>query len=203
MALGNPPVSDYPPCMWMELLTRSLTERPGVCVGGLRDFAGAAVAVLIRPSGDVLFIERAIVEGDPWSGHMALPGGRIDPTDQDAEAAVRREVWEEVGIDLSGAMLLGALDQVASPDLAPRVCVTPFVFALQTDPLVAIDTREVAAVHWFGLDRLTKGEGRGQFPYDYRGTEYLLPRIDLDGRRVWGMTLRIVDDLVERLQPIA
>ncbi len=186
--------------MWKELLTRSLRERPGSRVERLESFAGAAVAVMIRPDGDVLFIQRAEHEGDPWSGHMALPGGRIDPGDAGAEAAVRREVFEEVGVDLSTATLIGELDQVASPDLAPRVCVSPYVFALDRDPAVMLDTREVAAIHWFGLDRFLAGEGRGEFPYVYHGTAYQLPCIELDDRRVWGMTLRIVEDLISRLQ---
>jgi 8-oxo-dGTP pyrophosphatase MutT (NUDIX family) len=186
--------------MWMDALRRSLRETPGTHVGHLESYAGAAVAVLIRPDGDVLFIQRAVYEGDPWSGHMALPGGRIDPEDENAEAAARREVLEEVGVDVSTAILLGELDQVASPDLAPRVCVTPYVFALTDDPVVAMDSREVAAIHWFGLDRFVQGEGRGQFPYTYQGTDYQLPCIDLDGRRIWGMTLRIVEDLLARLQ---
>ena len=102
-----------------------MSERPGARVERIDSFAGAAVAVLIRPDGAVLFIQRAEYEGDPWSGHMALPGGRIDPGDDGAEAAARREVHEEVGVDLATATLLGELDQVASPDLAPRVCVSP------------------------------------------------------------------------------
>jgi 8-oxo-dGTP pyrophosphatase MutT (NUDIX family) len=186
--------------MWKDVLTRALRERPGVPVEGLESFAGAAVAVLIRPDGDVLFIQRAEHDGDPWSGHMALPGGRIDPEDSGAEAAARREVLEEVGVDVSTATLLGELDQVASPDLAPRVCVTPYVFALTEDPSVAMDSREVAAIHWFGLQRFMVGEGRGHFPYTYKGRDYNLPCIDLDGRRIWGMTLRIVEDLISRLQ---
>jgi len=186
--------------MWKEVLTRSLSERPGTYVEDLGSFAGAAVAVLIRPNGDILFIQRAEHEDDPWSGHMALPGGRIDPEDSDSEAAARREVLEEVGVDVSTAFLLGSLDQVASPDLAPRVCVTPYVFSLAEDPEISMDSREVAAVHWFALSRFLAGEGRGEFPYTYRGQDYELPRVDLDGRRIWGMTLRIVDDLLARLQ---
>ncbi|MEZ5557393.1 MAG: hypothetical protein R3E86_02440, partial [Pseudomonadales bacterium] len=48
----------------------------------------AAVAVILREvpaAGDcqteILFIQRAQKDGDPWSGHMAFPGGHLDPTD--------------------------------------------------------------------------------------------------------------------------
>ena len=77
------------------------------------------MAVLISPNLDVLFIRRAEYEGDPWSGHIALPGGQVDPDDASPVHAACREVHEEVGVSLDDARLLGMLDQVASPDLVP------------------------------------------------------------------------------------
>ena len=198
--MGNPLVWDYPLCMWKELISKSLREKPGSTVAGMDSYAQAAVALLIRPDDAVLFIRRSEHENDPWSGHMALPGGRIDPGDDGAEAAVRREVKEEIGVDLTGSDCLGTLDQVASPDLAPRVCVTPFVFALPNDPVLSLSREEVAAVHWYEMTTLIEGIGRGTFPYHYQGTDYLLPCIDQADRRIWGMTLRIVDDLLLRIK---
>ncbi|MCA9639821.1 MAG: NUDIX domain-containing protein, partial [Myxococcales bacterium] len=64
----------------------------------------AAVAAVLRPTDadtEVLLIRRAEHEGDPWSGHMAFPGGRHDPTDPDLLTTARRETLEEVGLDLS------------------------------------------------------------------------------------------------------
>lgn len=187
--------------MILEHLADSLRQSPGVMETRLAGAARAAVAVICRPDGGVLFIRRAVHEQDPWSGHIALPGGRVDPEDENDRAAAVRESLEEVGVDLSGSICLGMLDQVASPDLAPRVLVSPFVFVLDHDPATRLDASEVAEVLWFGLDRLHGGEGRGTFPYEYKGNQFVLPRIDLDGARIWGMTLRIVDDLVGRLQP--
>ena len=54
----------------------------------------AAVAVILRElqprHPEILFIQRAEKEGDPWSGHMAFPGGHRDPTDDDLKAAARQ-----------------------------------------------------------------------------------------------------------------
>ena len=50
---------------------------------------------------EVLFIKRSARQGDRWSGHVALPGGRRDPTDKDDVAAAVRETREEVGLDLA------------------------------------------------------------------------------------------------------
>lgn len=62
---------------------------------------------------EVLFIKRAARPGDRWTSHVALPGGRRDPEDQDDHAAAVRECLEEVGLDLSpqNAISVGNLPQ--------------------------------------------------------------------------------------------
>ena len=130
---------------------------------------------------------------------MAFPGGRMDATDSDLEETARREVMEEIGVDLSGATLLGVLSDVETPPNVPRICVTPYVYALEQAPVFVLDTAEVAAVHWYGVDGLVRGDGRGDFPYQHEGMSFRLPCIEEGERRVWGMTLRIVDDLLAQL----
>ena len=59
-----------------------------------------------------LFIKRATRESDRWSAHIAFPGGRAEPTDEDGIYTAQRECFEEVGIDLAEPEFLhvGALD---------------------------------------------------------------------------------------------
>ena len=77
----------------------------------------AAVALVLRARDplEILLVKRAVSDADPWSGHMALPGGRYDKSDPDFLSTAKRETIEEVGIDLDqSALLLGRLDDIAT-----------------------------------------------------------------------------------------
>ena len=190
--------------MPLDLLERRLRTRPGHALT-LEEPAGrAAVAVVFRPGPDLLFIRRAEREGDPWSGHMAFPGGRWDPADPDLQVTAERETREEVGLDLGVAgWPLGRLDDLATPQRAaqlPRMVIRPYVYGLHADPPLE-PNHEVAAVCWFSLSRLLSGEGRGTMQYNWQGVALELPCVRLDGALVWGLTLRLLDDLLERLGP--
>ncbi|MDH5663747.1 MAG: CoA pyrophosphatase, partial [Candidatus Bathyarchaeota archaeon] len=53
----------------------------------------AAVALLLKPADKdlkILFVKRAENLADPWSGQMALPGGKRDATDQSLKQTVVR-----------------------------------------------------------------------------------------------------------------
>jgi 8-oxo-dGTP pyrophosphatase MutT (NUDIX family) len=62
---------------------------------------------------EVVFIKRAAREGDRWTSHVALPGGKRDPEDEDDKATAIRETVEEIGLDLtsSEALFVGNLPE--------------------------------------------------------------------------------------------
>lgn len=186
--------------MW-DRLERTLTVAPGRALPLAPDTARAAVAAVVDPTWRLLFIKRSEREGDPWSGHMAFPGGRVDPADASPRAAAERETWEEVGLPLARAgRLLGALDELASPVRAgpTRLVVSPFVYSLTEAPPLQ-PNHEVASVHWIELGRLAEGEGRGGFELSWQGQRWWMPHVELDGVRIWGLTLRMLDDMLGRL----
>src|SRR5207248_637661 len=94
----------------------------------------AAVAIVLRDGvrgAEFVVIHRAHRRGDPWSGHMALPGGRQDAADSDLRATAVRETREEVGIDLARhGELLGTLDDLRAVGHGRPLdlVITPFVY---------------------------------------------------------------------------
>lgn len=153
-----------------------------------------SVALILSPgrSGpDILLIRRAEREGDPWSGHIGLPGGRRDPGDADRLAVALRETREEVDVSLGPEHLLGELDDLhpRTPTLPP-VCIRPFVFGLQERP-AARPSEEVAACYWLPLEDLLSRAATSEVRI---GAELVpvpcfRPAEDIV---IWGLTYRIL-----------
>lgn len=161
----------------------------------------AAVALLLAPGSggepETLLILRARRKGDPWSGHVALPGGRREQRDLDLEATARRETLEETGIDLSGARALGQLDDLGPTTLhLPPLAVRPFVYGLTERPEVR-PNHEVAGHLWTPLTSLRAQRETSRVQAGKR--ELDVPAVRLGEHVLWGMTLRILDGFLERL----
>lgn len=154
----------------------------------------AAVAVIVRDDGALLFIRRPLRASDRWSGDVAFPGG-LAHDGEECVAAARRETHEEVGIDLGPP--LGALSDrfTAHPRRARPIRVRPIVFGAPSGVRVVRDPREVAEAFWVPLARLRR---LPVVPAARRiaRVPVLVPSIDLDGRLLWGLTLSMVRELL-------
>ena len=163
----------------------------------------AAVAAVFRAApaargAELLFIRRAEHPRDPWSGHMGLPGGRVEPGDDSPLAAALRETREELGIDLASAgRPLGRLSEVRTHlggDALPK-SVVPFGFALDATPELVLN-HEVQEAIWVPLGFLADPGNRDSLRHVHRGTTLALPCYRFEGRVIWGLTLWIVDELL-------
>jgi 8-oxo-dGTP pyrophosphatase MutT (NUDIX family) len=166
------------------------------------DFLQAAVALVVRGRAqlEVLLIKRARREGDPWSGHMALPGGRHDPEDASLLHTAVRETVEETGLDLNDrGVHLGGLDVVRPESkLLPRISITPHVFGVPADTPARAASAEVDAVHWVSLDLLRAPATRGTVEIALPGDARSFPCLRVVDDVVWGLTYRILEDFLAR-----
>lgn len=167
------------------------------------DYLQAAVALVVRGREelDVLLIKRARRSGDPWSGHMALPGGRRDAADTSLLETAVRETREETGLDLDRqGVHLGRLGGVAPRSVhLPRMTVAPFVFGVPHDAPARVASPEVDQVHWVALHVLGSPEVRGTIELVLAGGSEEFPCLNVAGEVVWGLTYRILEDFLGRL----
>lgn len=164
----------------------------------------ASVALVLRESaGDLeaLFIRRAECEGDPWSGHLAFPGGRIDPGDAGARAAAERESAEELALDLSRARLLGRLSDVMGH--AESIRVSAFVYGIEGDPILE-PNHEIREAFWSPLGYCTDQDRQAMREFSYREVSVSLPTIRLleDERApvLWGITYKFMDEFMSTIR---
>lgn len=184
------------------LLHRALLGREPLRASVPADTPRAGVALLVRPAPadlEVLLIRRADREGDPWSGHMAFPGGRAQAGDRDLADTAARETHEEVGIDPRRAgRWLGSLDDLAPASGVRRIVVQPHVFAVGGDAAPVPDPREVAAALWIPVGELADPATATEHLLELEGGARLrLPAFGTRGQVIWGMTHRMLSQFLE------
>ncbi|MCE2398840.1 MAG: CoA pyrophosphatase [Gemmatimonadetes bacterium] len=152
---------------------------------------------------ELLTIERAKSPHDPWSGQMALPGGRLDPADGSLIEAAVRETREETGVRLEAPEgMLGRSEPLRPlrPE-NPPISVWPFVFRALSQTTAHVASPEVASVHWFALADLADPRNLGSVAWTGGSAARSLPCIRLEGRAIWGLTYRIVTRFMEVTLP--
>ncbi len=177
-----------------------LRQRPSLAAARDDGPREAAVALLLRPREELelLLIKRAEHPGDPWSGHMALPGGRREPLDADLLATAMRETREEIGIDTTAGDRLGALDEVHPRSVRlPSIVITPFVLAVPPHAAARPDPGEVEAALWVPLSALADERAADELILELEGTRRTFPAYRYGEYVIWGLTHRILQQFLE------
>jgi 8-oxo-dGTP pyrophosphatase MutT (NUDIX family) len=175
----------------------------------------AVVVPLVRHSEPCLVFVRRAQHLRRNPGQIAFPGGIIDATDADSEAAALREFEEELGIARERVRIFDRLGDVVT--LALSVTVTPYVGSIEPPVVFAIAERETAAVYEIPLRALyapgalvhgvERGVRHGEHTYDV--PSWLFDYRDV---HIWGATARMlyallvryphVDDLERAAMPV-
>jgi 8-oxo-dGTP pyrophosphatase MutT (NUDIX family) len=186
-------------------LARRLAETRGRTIQSEGVARYAAIALVLRSSGagepELLMIKRAEHDQDPWSGHIACPGGRMDPADRDLEATAIRETWEETGVDLArDGRMLGTLDDITPRSSSlPPIIIRPFVAVVKPE-ITIVESPEVAEVFWVPLSAIRETAQWGRAFVPIRGAGDQEVDVFRHGEyTVWGLTHRALAQFLELL----
>lgn len=163
----------------------------------------ASVALILRQLGDdmeILFIQRATHDQDPWSGHIAFPGGKWEEGELVCQTA-RRETLEEIGIDLDEGDFLGRLSDIVGTNLPIWVSCCVYGMGQRVSDLLLSD--EVSDAFWIRLSDVRDRERHHLAPVAFDDRSYEVPAIRLPGEGkpvLWGITYRIVMQFLELLE---
>lgn len=175
-------------------LAASLANHPAAVISA-SGLTPAAVALILREGGEgleVLFIERASHDGDPWSGDLGFPGGKVEAGDAGPRETAERETREELGLDLAAARYLGRLADIAGAHVPIRV--SCFVYGLAGNPPLATGG-EVRDAFWVPLADLLDPGRHTTATVRFGGETFRRPAIVLPVVRkpvLWGITYRLI-----------
>ena len=128
-------------------------------------------------------------------GQIAFPGGGRE-LKEDPWAAALRETHEEIGLDPKRVLPLGQLDEAETPAgfrVIPCVGAIPFPF--ETRP----NAGEIAEVFSLPLTAFSNPRMVEERPVKINGVERLLLVYHIGNRQIWGLTARILQNLLVRL----
>lgn len=181
---------------WILELRKRLTTPPPRRLSPGESRQAAVLVPLYVDAGELWTVLTKRTETLPHhKSQIAFPGGGLE-TGEDPWSAALRETEEEIGLNAGTVMKIGELDEAETPSGFQIVpCVGAVPFPLETE----INEDEIAEV--FSVPLLAFS--------DYRMVEDRTVKIDgverqirvyhVGSRQVWGLTARIVQNLMARL----
>lgn len=186
----------------IDRLARTLASRSARVLQPAEAARRAAVALIVKSGQesdiDLLLIKRAIYDGDPWSGHVALPGGRHEPLDLTLEQTALRETLEETGIDLNlHGRVLGPLDELQPrPPVLPPLIIRPYVAILAGNYDLTL-SNELTEAFWVPVAQLKQPDAMCEIEIERLNTTVTVQAYRIGPHAVWGLTERILNQFLE------
>ena len=168
---------------------------PGSVSGARREAAVLAPVIARRGDAHLLFTKRAAHLGE-HPGQMSFPGGGRELIDRTLTDTALREANEEVGMRPDEVDVVGRLDDTRS---SSRYAIRPFV-GVAPDREYVPDESEVAEVAVLPVAALTEPanyESERRIGHPEYG-DHRVHYFHVDGYTVWGVTGRMVVQLLER-----
>ena len=161
--------------------------------------ANASVALLLklkRGRPYILFVRRVRNSNDPWSGQVALPGGKREAKDKDLKETVIREVLEEINLDLlANCRFLGVMSTFQTKP-RPEIKVLPFVILVRDEPSIRLNEKELKEYFWIPIEELVRNKALAKLSFGEA------PAFIIGGTVIWGLTYRIVECFIRRVKTV-
>jgi 8-oxo-dGTP pyrophosphatase MutT (NUDIX family) len=132
------------------------------------------------------------------AGEISFPGGRQDFPDEDLRVTALREAEEEIGLPPDAVDMVGALPPTGT--FVTSYKIHPFVGVIEPGHAWTPQPSEVEEVLELSLPDLVSGYQMKRLIR--RGVPIKTPSYTVDGHFIWGATARIVQSLLERLEPL-
>ena len=142
----------------------------------------------------ILLLERTADDRDPWSGHLAFPGGRIDTSDLSLLHCAIRETFEECGIQLQEKHMHTVLPSAPAGRFVAQktLWVQPFHFYLAELPDITLQQKEIAAWHLLKVEDFLDPLNHKQEAFSHKTPEKLFPCIAVGNKLLWGFTYGVL-----------
>jgi 8-oxo-dGTP pyrophosphatase MutT (NUDIX family) len=138
-------------------------------------------------------------DGGQHGGQLGLPGGKPEPGDADLLATALREAEEEVGLSRGAVEVVAELEPLATQ--ATGWLVHPFLGRVSPDTRWRLQETEIVGILTPAARTLADPASRATLPFSslWFPEPLLVDGIDVEGHVLWGMTLRLLDDVLPRL----
>ena len=143
---------------------------------------------------ELLFIQKADIEGYPWANQMAFPGGHKDKEDLCSQDTALREMSEEMGIARVNVEILGSIGHFQTIN---NKDIEAFTGIWNQKDTIRFDTGEISKVYKISLKYLIDIHRQKEFHINKPTIMQLTyPFEDI---LIWGVTAKILYHLIESL----
>jgi 8-oxo-dGTP pyrophosphatase MutT (NUDIX family) len=181
---------------WIHEVRARLASPPPTRMPASDSRQAAVLVPLYVDSGELWTVLTRRAETLPHHrGQVAFPGGGRE-TGEDLWAAALRESEEEIGLAPSTVMRLGQLDEVGSP---AGFRIVPFVGAIPRQFEAAANPAEIDEVFNVPISALANPQLVEDREVLVNGRRRTIRIYHVGRHLIWGLTARVVQNLLERL----